>query len=139
MLGMLVAKAPRLERLIAPSAPDAGFFVGSDHGLLELRIDTGYHHQGFIKNFAGSRRFRALRLFEFGEYSETYVDDFATQCTPTEDYRALLSSPAFDTVGVFVWRNPTVSDEELAEMAKLRPDLQIQIVRSTVRYLRREI
>jgi hypothetical protein len=137
VLGRLLRKAPSLDSLIVPSAPDVTFFELERHPLRFLSVDAGYDTQGFIGNLADSSCFPQLQRLEFGEFNETYLDDFPAGCTPFDDYRRLFTSAAFATVRAFVWRNPVCSDTEIAELRSLRPksELQIQIVQFLSRYV----
>jgi hypothetical protein len=133
----LLRKAPMLEELTVPSAPDRSFFELESHPLHFLNVDAGYDTQGFITNLASSSCFPRLNELEFGEYNETYADDFPVGCTPFDDYRRLFASKAFASVKSFVWRNPICSESELMELRSLRPGrtLQIKIVQFSSRYI----
>jgi len=137
VIGRLLRKAPSLEALTVPTAPDATFFAVEDHPLRFLSVDAGYDTQGFIRNLADSSCFSQLETLEFGEFNETYLDDFPSGCTPFDDYRRLFRSEAFGAVRVFVWRNPICSEAEIKELRSLQPkrDLQIQIVQFSSRYV----
>lgn len=137
-LGTLLRKAPALDSLIAPSAPDATFFEVSDHPLRYINVDAGFDTQNFISNLAGSASLRNLQSLEWGEYNETYMDTFPQGCTPFDDYRRLFSSPAFGKVRAFTLRNPACTPEEIAILRGLRPrssGLQFKIVRCTSEYV----
>ena len=138
ILGRFMQKAPILDALITPSAPDASFFSLSDHPLRYLNVDAGYATQDFIGNLANSRSFPWLQGLEFGEYNETDSETFPKRCTAFSDYRRLFLSQAFATVRSFTWRNPTCSPGEIADLRALRPprDLQLKIVRYTTDYIR---
>ncbi len=82
VLGRLLRKAPSLEALIVPSAPDAAFFALGSHPLRFLSVDAGYDTQNFIRNLADSSCFSRLETLEFGEFNEAYLDDFPSGCTP---------------------------------------------------------
>lgn len=135
VLGRLLYKAPSLEALVVPSAPDATFFALRNHPLRFLSVDAGYDTQDFIPNLADSSCFHRLETLEFGEFNETYLDDFPSGCTPFDDYRRLFTSKAFSVVRRFVWRNPVCSEAEIEELRSLRPksDLQIEIVQFSSR------
>lgn len=64
------------------------------------------------------------------------MEDWRGQCTPFAHYQSLFQSEAFHSVKVFVFRNPVCSEVELAELKAMRPDLQLQVVRSTSEYVR---
>jgi hypothetical protein len=136
VLARLLAKAPDLESLVTPSSPSAEFFQVGKRPLAFLSVDAGYDHQGFIRNLACSSCFPDLRCLEFGEYNETYMDDYAARCTPFSDYRELFSSTAFTPVGRFVWRNPACPTAEVAKFRTHRPDLQLLVVRTSAEYVR---
>jgi hypothetical protein len=138
VLGKLMRKAPSLDALTVPSAPDATFFtLNNHHPLRLLSVNSGYDTQGFIGNLANSSCFPGLRALEFGEYNETYMEDFTVRCTPFEDYRRLFRSQSFAQAKSFVWRNPICSEAEIAELRSLRPnkDLIIKIVQFSQRYV----
>ncbi|HKQ91756.1 MAG TPA: hypothetical protein VJZ77_13780 [Blastocatellia bacterium] len=137
VIGRLLCKAPSLEALTVPTAPDRTFFALERRLLRFLNVDAGYDAQGFIRNIADSSCFPRLETLEFGEFNETYLDDFPSGCTPFDDYRRLFKSKAFSTVRLFVWRNPVCSEAEIEELRSLRPksDLQIQIVQFSSRYV----
>ncbi len=137
VLGRLLHRAPSLESLVVPSAPDATFFEVVGHPLRFLSVDAGYNTQDFISNLADSSCFPRLQTLEFGEFNETYLEDFPSGCTPFAHYRRLFVSAAFATVQRLVWRNPVCSEAEIAELRSLRPktELQIQIVQFSSRYV----
>ncbi len=136
VLAKILAKAPALEVLVTPSAPNADFFRAGRRPLELLSVDAGYDHQGFIANLAASACFPSLRSLEFGEYNETYMADFAAHVTPFADYRALFASPAFASVNVFRWRNPTCSPEEMAESRRLNAGRQVHVTHWSSEWLR---
>jgi hypothetical protein len=137
ILGKLLRKAPILDSLVTPSAPDVGFFEVLDHPLRHLDVDAGYNTQGFIGNLADSRAFPGLQSLAFGEYNETYIDSFPEGCTPFADYRRLFESQAFAAVRTFTLRNPVCTAEEIAALRALRSerDLQFKVVRFSSEYV----
>ncbi len=135
LLARLLAKSPQLQELTVPSAPNEAFFSGGDHPIRSLAVDAGYDTQGFIGNFAASSCFPELRSLEWGEFNETYRDDYLTSCTSLDDYRALFRSSAFRFVSHFVWRNPICTQDEISGLKKQRPDLQFLIVHFTDHYV----
>lgn len=136
VLAEIAARSPMLTGMTVPSAPSREFFgVGLGH-LAYLNVDAGYDTQDFILNFSKSAVFPNLRVLEWGEYCESYMDDWRDRCTPFDQYRDLFASDAFRPVKSFVFRNPVCSDEELAELKAMRPDLQMMVVRSTGEYVR---
>jgi hypothetical protein len=139
VLGTLLKAAPALESLVVPSAPDRSFFELANRPLRYLNVDSGYDTQNFVANLAESSSFPKLDHLEFGEYNETYMDDFASHCTPKDDYRRLFTSPAFASVRFFRWRNPVFSGQEIAELRALCPqkELQFQVIRCSAEYISR--
>jgi hypothetical protein len=136
VLAKILAKSPALEVLVTPSAPNADFFQIGPRPIQFLSVDTGFDHQNFIANLARSTCFPALQSFEFGEYHETYMDDFSSHVTPFVDYRALFTSPAFASVEVFLWRNPACSPGEMAEIRTLLKDHQVMVAHWSAEWLR---
>lgn len=135
VLARILARAPALESLVTPSAPDASFFQVGERPLRFLSVDAGYDSQSFIRNLARSSCFSDLRCLEFGEYNEKYMENFADQCTPMADYQALFTSSAFKSVGRFVWRNPACPAAKIGELKAMRPDLQLLVVRTSADYI----
>lgn len=131
VLGRLLAKAEALRELTVPSAPAANFFETGPRPVRFLSVDAGYATQSFIRNLAASSALRDLSSLEWGEYNETYMDDFRAHCTPLDEYRTLFASQAFRNVKRFVWRNPVCSSQDIAELRKLRSDLQLLVVRTS--------
>jgi hypothetical protein len=131
-LGALLARCPSLRTLEAPSAPDASFFALVNHPLRHLSVDAGYDHQGFVRNLAASTCFPELRVLEFGEYQETYMDDFASHVTPDADYEALFSSPLMQQLDAVTLRNPRFPETMLTNVR--RSGLQLNIVRTGYEY-----
>jgi hypothetical protein len=135
VLAKILAKAPELDVLVTPSAPNADFFQIGQHPIQHLSVDTGYDHQNFIANLATSSCFPRLRSFEFGEYNETYMDDFSDHVTPFADYRNLFMSDAFASVQMFRWKNPVCSPEELAETRTFLMGRQVMVTRWSAEWL----
>lgn len=137
VIGRLLASSPLLRELTVPSAPGANFFAVGPRPIRFLSIDAGYATQSFIRNLAGCTAFGELATLEWGEYNETYMDDFRSDCTPLEHYHVLFQSKAFSTVTRFVWRNPVCTADEIQGLKQLRPDLQLLVVRTSADYVRR--
>jgi hypothetical protein len=136
VLSTLLERAPALRSLTTPSAPGSDFFSRAPTPLRFLSVDAGYDTQGFVGNLAKAACFPELHVLEFGEYAETYLENFESSVTPFSDYQALFESGAFSRVERFVWRNPRVSPAELDSLRKLRPKLQFLVVRATSEYVR---
>lgn len=135
VLARLLTKAPRLQELTVPSAPNSSFFETGHRPLRFLSVDAGYDTQNFISHLAGSTCFPELRTLEWGEYHENYMDDYLTRCTSLDDYRELFQSEAFGSVTRFVWRNPVCTEEEIRELKALKPDMQLLVVRCSNEYV----
>lgn len=135
ILAKLLAKSPKLCELTVPSAPNAAFFDVGERPIRFLSVDAGYDTQDFISNLAKSSCFPALYCLEWGEYNETYMDDYLANCTPTHHYRELFQSNAFRPIARFVWRNPVCTDDEINELKNLKPDLQLLVVRFSDHYV----
>ncbi len=135
VLGRLLSRAPRIESLITPSAPDESFFQVGHRPLRFMSVDAGYAHQDFIRHLAKSSSFPGLRCLEFGEFSETYLDDWQAEATSEADYELLFRSNAFKPVNRFVWRNPLCSKESINRFKALRPDIQLLVVRTAADYV----
>jgi hypothetical protein len=135
-LGRLLAAAPALRVLVSPSAPDAGFFKAGERPLGYLSVDAGYAHQDFLLNLARSSSFPHLYALAWGEYNETYMDDFADHVVPFEHYRELLGSTHFSSVHAFELRNPVMTDSELQTLRRLRDRrFQFKVVRHSSKYV----
>lgn len=136
VLAGILRKSPELRSLVTPSAPSAAFFQAGARPLEHLSVDAGYDHQSFVANLARTACLPKLRVLEFGEFHETYEEDFETRVTPFADYQDLWRSPAMSSVRMFRWRNPACTAEQLQELRQLRPACQMQIVRWSDEWLR---
>jgi hypothetical protein len=135
VLADIAAKAPMLTGMTVPSAPSREFFSVGLQRLAYLNVDAGYDTQDFILNLSQSVSFPNLTCLEWGEYCESYMDDWRDRCTPFDNYKALFASEAFRRVQRFVFRNPVCSDAELADLKAMQPKLQMLVVRSTSGYV----
>jgi hypothetical protein len=138
VIGKIAAKATGLETLVCPSAPSANFFNVPLNNLRYLAVDAGYDTNDFIGNLSKSRNTPNLRSLTWGEYSETYMDDWKDRTTPFQSLVDLIKSPAFDAIKVFCLKNPTCSDEQLMELGALRPEMQFKVVRTSSAYVRQK-
>jgi hypothetical protein len=136
VLARILQRAPNLLSLTTPSAPNAAFFEVGRRPLTFLSVDAGYDTQDFVRNLARSSCFPDLQCLEFGEYNETYMEDYATHCTPIRDYQELFASKAFQPVRRFVWRNPRCSAAEIAALKAMRRDLQLLVIRASAEYIK---
>ncbi len=135
ILAQLLFKSPRIQELTVPSAPNGAFFDVGERPIRLLSVDAGYDTQDFVSNLAKSSCFPNLQCLEWGEYNETYLDEYLANCTPTEYYQELFRSDAFGSVTRFVWRNPVCTDDEIKELKELKPNLQLLVVRSSDDYV----
>lgn len=134
VIAKVLARAPRMRSLQVPSAPDASFFKVHAPSLQFLSVDAGYDTQNFIANLAKSSALPGLQVLEWGEYCETYISDWTSRCTPTADYSRLFSSDLLGRIARFVWRNPVLSEEEIAALKAKRSHLQLLVIRCTAGY-----
>jgi hypothetical protein len=135
VIGKLVERSPQLRHLTVPSAPDASFFAVKNSRIEYLNVDAGFDTQNFILNLGRFHSLPCLRSIEWGEFNETYMENWKQYVTSVEDYKGLVQSPQFETVKRFVWRNPACSDADIREIAALRRDPSLLIVRHSARYL----
>ena len=135
VLSKLLKQSPNLVELTIPSAPDENFFEMGERPIQFLSVDAGYDTQGFISNLAKSSCFPDLSSLEWGEYTQTHLDDYLERCTSIENYRKLFGAKSFAKVSRFVWRNPVCSDQEIEELKKLRPGLQLLVIRTSAYYI----
>lgn len=131
VLGRLLDKAPRLARLESPSAPSSNFFAVGRRPLHFLSVCAGYDHQDFIERLARSTCFPELGSVEYGEADGTGVTPVPR--APFEAYAALLRSSTVRPARL-VLRNPSLSKEELASLAAMRPEMQLLVVWSRAAY-----
>ena len=136
-IAALVARMPVLRSLTLPSPPAKAFFNTPLPHLYRLSVDAGCDPLGFIPNLAGSDSLPRLGVFEWGEYAETYMDDWRSQATPFSDFAELFRSRAFDKIELFSLKNPVHSDDELAGLAAIRPAMQFKIVHASHSYVPR--
>jgi hypothetical protein len=135
-LARFLTAAPALRSLTAPSAPDHRFFEVGPHPLINLRIATGYDHQNFIRNLSQSACFPELRVLDFTDYEERYADNYPAACTPFEDYQRLFTSPLTKGIQRFILRNPVLSQEQLARLRTLRPNMPFSVIYCNGHYIR---
>ncbi|MES2464956.1 MAG: hypothetical protein V4671_30695, partial [Armatimonadota bacterium] len=91
--------------------------------------------QDFIARLSESDAFPRLRSLEWGEYNETYLENWEANCTSYEDYALLFTSAAFSAVTRFVWRNPVCSEAQLKLLKQMRSDLQILVICTSHAYI----
>src|SRR5262249_39833799 len=68
--------------------------------LLSLSLSAPDRGQGFIGNLAQMSPIPALRFFAWGEYCQTYMENWRERTTGFEDMLALFRAAAFDSVRV---------------------------------------
>lgn len=118
-IARLLVQAPALKHLVVPSAPNATFFQIGSRLLQTLRVESGYDTCNFIPNLSQSSNFPDLRALDFGDYSQTYMENYRDDCTPFEHYEQLFRSPAFASVRQFTLRNSILSEQQLKHLARL--------------------
>ena len=129
-IARLLTKMPRLESLTVPSAPDETFFEVGFRPLRYLRVEAGYDTQNFVLNFSQSSGFTKLRVLDFGDFNERYMEDYPAGCTPFEHYKQLFGSKAFSGVVRFLLRNSILSAEQLAELHALKKDCHFMVIQT---------
>lgn len=115
----LLQRAPQLQNLMIPSAPDESFFHVPNR-IEFLSVDAGGNTNGFIHNLGRFHALPALQRFEWGEFNETYMEGWQKYVTPLEDYQRLLQSPQFEGLQCFIWRNPACTEAEIRQLMSLR-------------------
>lgn len=129
-IAQLLAKAPALESLTVPSAPDETFFNVGSYPLKNLRVEAGYDTQNFILNFSQSHCFTQLRVLDFGDYNQRDMEDYPAGCTLSEHFEQLFRSEAFSSIVRFVLRNSILSAEQLVELQKLKKECQFMVIQT---------
>ncbi|MDQ2730186.1 MAG: hypothetical protein M3Y56_00885 [Armatimonadota bacterium] len=135
-IARLLAMMPQVRCLAVPSAPNAEFFELGSRPLVSLRVDSGYDHQNFIYNLSQSSSFPNLRVLDFGDYNEMYMDDYLELCTPFEHYLGAFRSPAFRSIRVCRLRNPALSADQLKQLHSLRRDISLTVIRTESDFVR---
>jgi hypothetical protein len=135
MIAALTNKMPQLESLTVPSAPNSSFFTKTKEGLRWLRIESGYAHQNFIQNLSRSKALPNLASFDFGDYCQNYIENYQDNCTPFAHYVELFQSQAFANISYFRLRNPSLSQEQLRDLKRLRSDLEFHVVQESGAYM----
>lgn len=127
-IARLLSLCPNLSRLDVPSAPNNAFFERGEHPLALLKVQAGYDTQKFILNFSQSRCFPYLIVFDYTDYSETYMEDFESNRTPFEDYLKLFESPAFKSVSKVILRNTVCTNEDFKKLRATNPERSITFI-----------
>ncbi|EJO70537.1 hypothetical protein LEP1GSC044_2225 [Leptospira kirschneri serovar Grippotyphosa str. RM52] len=129
VLAKLVIKCPKLRVLISPSAPNSDFFRNQHNTLELLNVSAGYAHENFIENLSIYNCFPMLTNLQFGEYNETYMNNYLDLTTPFDHYKKLFSSGILKNLRMFILENPVCSEEELSEIKTLLKDCQFRVIR----------
>jgi hypothetical protein len=129
-------KAPKLEHLTTPSAPEEAFFQVGHRSLRSMRVDAGFDPETFILNLSRSTSPR-LDWLDFGESNIFHKDLWEEYATPYEHYEALFRSPACP--GAVVIRNPNLTDEQLEALAALQQKTRrgrafLQVIRTLQKF-----
>jgi uncharacterized protein (TIGR02996 family) len=121
-LGKFLKKAPALQTLISPSAPDRTFFQAGERPIEWLDIVAGSEHQNFIANLARSRCFPQLRVLLWNDANHTYMNNWRDYCTPFDDYLALFQSPAIANVERLVLRDVNLTAAQIRQLRDIRSE-----------------
>ncbi|APH40747.1 Uncharacterized protein A9P81_0844 [Leptospira interrogans serovar Copenhageni/Icterohaemorrhagiae] len=137
MLSKLLLKSPKLRVLVTPSAPNLKIFKNQHNTIEFLNVSAGYNHENFIENLSKYNCFPTLSYLQFGEYNETYIDEFLEHTTPFEHYKIHFSSGILNNLQMFTLENPVCSKEELSEMKTYLKDIHFQVVRWSSELIRK--
>ena len=77
-----------------------------------------------------------LTFLGWGDFSETYLDEWQDQTTPLESLERLFASPVMNNLRMLQLRNPQFSDGQLKPFARKWPELQLLVVRDESHYIR---
>lgn len=133
VLGRLLETMSSLEVFRSPSAPDQTFFTTAPRPLMFVSVNAGYDHQQFVRNLAGAPNLPRLRTLEYGEGTGPGFEEL--ERTSFEAHAGLLRSTSV-RLARLVLRSPALSDAEVLELKRCRPDVQLMIVRSEASYVR---
>jgi len=120
VLARFLDKAPRLEELVSPVPPTAGFFQGRQHPLRSLDVDAGFGHAAFIRHLAGCSRFPDLGRLVFTEFRQSYLDDWREQTTRFEDYVLFFGSPVASRLQSICLREVTLTPDQIRRLLDVR-------------------
>ena len=115
-IGLLLQNCPALQKLTVPSAPSSNFATTPSPNLKELIVYTGYAHQDFIKNISKSKCFPNMEYLCFGDYNETYMDNYQDACTPYAHYVALLKNKHLTKLKKIRLKNTVLSSPQKKEL-----------------------
>ncbi len=127
-IAKVVACMPNLRYLTVPSAPNIDFFNNGELSIRVLRVDAGFDTQDFIHNLANSKTLPHLLELEWGEYYHPYMADYKEHCTPFEHYVQLFESQALENVNSLLVRNPEFTEDQIAYLRKLKPQMRFVTV-----------
>lgn len=118
----LLEKAPRLEELSLPVPPDEDFFRGGPHPLRALRIDSAYEERAadFVRRLSGCGRFPSLRVLEFTDYRQDYMDGWRAKATPFEDCLRLFRSPVGRQLETIRLLETSLAEGQVRELLSIR-------------------
>jgi uncharacterized protein (TIGR02996 family) len=121
-LGRFLGRAPALQTLISPSAPDQTFFQQGERPIEELQIVAGQEHQGFIRNLAQSSCFPRLRTLIWNDANHSYRHGWSQYSTPAADYLALFQSGAIANVKTLVLRDVYLTADQIQQLLAIRSE-----------------
>ncbi|MDN7427697.1 hypothetical protein [Burkholderia sp. AU45388] len=133
-IARFVAKAPCLNELTVPNAPDVRFFDVPLPHLNRLRIGGGSDTQQFIDRLAGSDNLPSLGCLDFSESTELHLawkhERGAGSVTSFDAYERLLKSPAGQRLRALYLRNTCLDLDALETLQALHPRLQFMVIQA---------
>ncbi len=120
----IIAKMPSLKTLTLPNAPRKDFFKLDLSNIYSLNIYSGYEAHNFILNLSHSSNLPKLRLLQFGEYNERYMNEYPQGCTVYEHYAELFNSKVFSGISRFIIRHSILSEDQIEKLKQIRTPLK---------------
>jgi len=129
-IAKLVSKMPSLEELVTPSAPNGEFFKSwHTTSLKEVRIQSGFDSENFIKNYGECKEYPDLYKLDFSDvYFISDIDEIERLATTEQAFEALFSSDAFSSVEYVTLRNTQLSTKQFSRLASMFPELSILVI-----------
>jgi hypothetical protein len=109
-------KAPKLERLETPSAPNASFFKVEHEPLSSMRVYSGWYPEEFILNLSRLQK-PFIQHLDWSEVHPWNVRDYKKEVTPYEHFEALVTSPACPPS--LTLRNPELDEDQIKQLVRL--------------------
>lgn len=137
MIAKLVAKMPKLEELILPTAPDKEFFKIPNLNIRHLTIQAGYGHQKFIENLANSTNITSLTSLDYAEPFDHFGDLEDDEFTSFESLKKLFESKVFSIDNFHLkLRENRLNKEQLEELQKTNKIQLLHIKTESGKYVR---